>query len=139
MSIRTEIQNQIITFVESGTFNIITYSGNVPTDTGTPIASKRIAVYVNETGGSLDKSSDRMARNAEQYILKGWNFEVRVKFNKEVDIDYFLTEELGKLRISSPGVRISIDNVSYVVEHPVTAGSPTGTQLLINLTVNTRR
>lgn len=140
MSLRTDIQNDLIDAVMTGTFYKVTYintNHNKPTQTVEKVTPS--FVWVNSIGGALDKAASKSARDGNSFSFNAWNFVMRINFPVEVDEEPFLTQELGNLKLIVQGVRVSIKSVTFAATHPVTAGSQTGTQLEVNLTVETRR
>jgi len=137
MSLRTTIQNKVVSLVESGTFPAVTYVGNTATDTGVLEAPK--SIICNEiSGGLTDKA--KTGATAFKYSLTGWRFECVVDFSKEVDTSTFLLGELKNLNFNVDDMLVSITPTGdFNVTHPPRQGSHNGTKLTIGLTVNTRR
>lgn len=135
MSTRTSIQSKIIDFIESGIFNKITYVKNKPTDTGIPTRPTAVG---NEVGGVVNDGAKSSSRTNE-FTLKSWRFTFLVKFPCEADVTDFVTKQLSNLRIQEQGLAVSLTEVTYEVEHPVTGGPQTGTQMVLNITASTRR
>lgn len=137
--VKTEIQKKIIEVIEAGTFPMIRYDENTPIvgenyteEIGKPI------VWVNETAAQINDSAKDSGRD-RKYNLSGWNFEARIKFKTEVDTSYFVTNELCDLTLHVEGYMVRVKTGGYNVMHPPTGGPPTGTQIVLNLTANTRR
>jgi hypothetical protein len=139
MSIATDIRVKIIKTVEAGTFKKVTYekpNTNIPI-LGGQVTDKPI-IWVNETSATIKEDSKNSSMGRE-FNLGPWNFEARIKFPVEVDTSEFITKELSKIVVHSEGYLITVKVGGYHVDHPVTGGAQTGTQLLLNLIANTRR
>lgn len=137
MTIKIDIQKAIIQAVKAGTFPEVKYDG----DTTEPYLTGENAtpvVWVNETQGSITDDLSKSSRSKEFEIDK-WTFESVIKFPVEVDLTEFLRNEISELRFNSNGVLVTVKAGAFIVEHPVTQGAQTGTQLNLTLNANTRR
>lgn len=136
MSLKTAIQSAITEAIEAGVFYEVTYLDNTPTTTDTILTPE--SIVVNEVSGVPSSSARQNARSG-QLTMTGWVFEARVKFAREADAYYFLTEQLKRVGFSyQKQVRVSAIP-SVQAAQPLRQGSHGGTELVINFTVNTRR
>tara|TARA_R110002167_G_scaffold64689_2_gene182933 strand:+ start:1457 stop:1870 length:414 start_codon:yes stop_codon:yes gene_type:complete len=137
MGHRLTIQTKILEVIKAGSFPVVQYDPTTgcPTLTGECVPPN---VWVNEVQGSVTDSSRRGARTRE-FSLTPWIFEARIKFPVEVDTEEFITSELSEVKFQDGTTLIVVNAGSYRVEHPVGQGSQKGTELIISLTVNTRR
>lgn len=136
MSLKKAIQDAITDALAAGTFYRVSYGTDrkpvVSTETQTPGG-----IAVNEVSAALTQSTRNNARTGQQ-TLTNWIFEARVKFNGEVDLTKFLTEELKTVGFNYQNtVRVRAIPGTQIA-HPPRQGSG-GTELVINFTVNTRR
>ena len=134
--LRTAIQKKITDAIEAGTFYEITYSGRTPTTT----ANKKTpsSVVVNEISGVPSRSVRFGARDGNM-SLSDWLFEARVKFDVEVETDTFLTTELRSVYFThNKEVRV-VATPSFQAAEPPRQGSHSGTEIVINFIINTRR
>lgn len=137
MSIRTEIQDKITDLVKAGTFTKITYSGDQVTDTG--VIASPDSVRCNEVAGTISTSKQFGATDT-LCALRDWRFEVLAEFNCEVDVSYFLLNQLKKITFNSnDGLVVITPSGDFSAEHPPRQAAHNGTKLKIGLTANIRR
>lgn len=137
MSVRVEIQKKIVDLLEAGTFTKVIYSGRVPVDSVDKASPK--SVVVNELSGGLTDSA-RTGATSSDFVLTNWRFECRAEFTCEVDISYFMLNELRQINLNVDNLLVAIvPSGDFRVVHPPRDGSHNGTKLIIGLTVNTRR
>lgn len=138
MSLRTDIQKKIHQQIAAGTFNKITYdSSHLPVDTG--VSQAPSSIVVNELRGGLSDSARYGATN-QGMVIRDWRFEAVAEWPCEVDVSYFLQEQLIKLYFNVDNALIGIvPSGDFQVTHPPRQASHNGTKLTIGLTVNTRR
>jgi hypothetical protein len=136
MSLKTDIQTQITMAGQSGTFPSVTYDSSDLPVIGTNKAPG--SVIANELSGGMSDSS-RFGATSNQPVLRNWRWEMRLEFPCEVDVTYFLENELS-LNFNLDSLLVSvIPSGDFQVEHPPRNASHNGTKLTVGLTVNTRR
>lgn len=138
MSVRTEIQKKIHELVAAGTFHKISYdSSHLPVEDAETLTPGSVAV--NEVSGGLSDSASTGATGFD-YVLTNWRFEAIAEFTSEVDVSYFMLNELRKLHFNKDDLLVSIvPSGDFQVSHSPRQASHNGTKLTIGLTVNTRR
>lgn len=138
MSVRTDIQKKIHELVAGGTFYKITYdTAHLPVEDVSTLVPESVAV--NEVSGGLTDSAATGATGFD-YVLTNWRFEAVAEFTSEVDVSYFMLNELRKLHFNKDDLLVSIvPSGDFQVTHPPRQASHNGTKLTIGLTVNTRR
>jgi two-component sensor histidine kinase len=138
MSVRVEIQKAVHEKIKGGTFKKVTYG----TD-HYPVLSSAEAVpgsiICNEVSGGLSNSV-KFGATSSRFTIRDWRFEVLVEFNCEVDVSYFLLNELNSITFNSDeGVVVISPSGDFGVEHPPRQGAHNGTKMKIGLTANIRR
>ena len=124
--------------VQGGTFHKITYdTAHMPVEEVETLTPK--SVIANETGGGLTDSS-RTGATGSDLVLANWRFEAVAEFTSEVDVTYFMLNELRNLNFNVDNLLVSIvPSGDFQVVHSPRNASHNGTKLTIGLTVNTRR
>jgi len=136
MSLRICLQSEIINRIENGCFYKVAYKGNKPMQSMEREAP--LTVWVNETSGTINNDIKKSSQ-AVKANFQSWNFEATVKFKHEVDTSTFVTEQFSGMVFNVDGVMAQVKVGSFTVQHPVTGGPASGTQLVMNLTATTRR
>lgn len=138
MAVRTTIQKKVSELLVAGTFHKIGYdTAHLPVEEVTVLSPK--SVVVNETGGGLSDSA-RTGATGAGFVLTNWRFEAVAEFASEVDVSYFMLNELRNINFSEDNLLVSIvPTGDFQVTHPPRNASHNGTKLIIGLTVNTRR
>jgi len=138
MSVRTDIQKKVHELVAAGTYHKITYdTSHLPVEQAETLEPGLVAV--NEVSGGLTDSAANGATGFD-YVLTNWRFEAIAEFTSEVDVSYFMLNELRKLNFSKDNLLVSIvPSGDFQVTHSPRNASHNGTKLTIGLTVNTRR
>lgn len=135
---RTEIQNKLYELCKDGTFAKVTYTK------GTDLAVKSTtefltpSVVVGETSGTLTSAIARSPRE-RGFTHDGLTFEARLKFTSEVDVSYFLENELNIVVFSVDNTKVRTTNIAYVISQPPRQGSHNGTEMVITFSLTTRR
>jgi len=136
MSVKTDIQTAIIQTVQAGTFTKVTYNESKLPVEGEATTPK--SVLCNEITGSVLDSA-RQGAVGSDFVIRDWRFEAHAEFAQEVDVSYFLLNELKNIKVTTDGVMVTITPGDFNVEHPTRSSSHNGTKLKIGLTANTRR
>jgi len=138
MALRTTIQSKVTELLQAGTFHKISYSTyHLPSEEVETSAPK--SVVVNETGGGLTDNARTGATNTG-FVLTNWRFEAVAEFTSEVDVSYFMLNELRSINFNEDNLLVSIVPAGdFQVTHPPRNASHNGTKLTLGLTVNTRR
>jgi hypothetical protein len=138
MSLRVDIQRRIMELLQGGTFHKITYdTAHLPIEDAEVLVPE--SVYANELSGGLSDSASTGATGFDM-VLTNWRFEGVCEFTSEVDVSYFMLNELRKLNFNVDNLLVSIvPSGDFQVTHPPRNASHSGTKLTIGLTVNTRR
>lgn len=137
MSIRVDVQNTIREALLAGTFKKVVYNSVTHAAEDT-VEDSVPNVYVNETTGTIDNSS-QLAGRGQQYSWTKWPFEAKVKFHDEVDISTFIATELKDMAVHTNGVMVQIKTSGYNVNHPTQKGVQGGTVLTMTFNATTRR
>jgi len=133
---RTRIQNAIIALVTAGTFHPVTYTAGVASiDDSESIAPA--SVLVNEINASFE--SDKSMGLKLSRKRRGWQFELHLSWNQEVDLSKFeesITEEVPRLAPTSTfgPIFLELDRAKY--EHPVQQQGPNGTKATMIFNAN---
>lgn len=137
MSVRTTIQKNIQELVQDGTFKKISYdTAHLPIEEVETLSPK--SVSCNEVGSGLSNSASKGATNSG-FVLTDWRFECTALFDSEVDVSYFVLNELKTLNFNTTDLAVTVTPGNYNVEHSPRNASHNGTKLTIGLTANTRR
>jgi hypothetical protein len=138
MSVRVEIQKAVHEKVKAGTFKKVTYgTDHYPVETET--LESPGSIICNEVSGGLSNSS-KFGATDSRFTIRDWRFEVLAEFNCEVDVSYFLLNELNSITFNSDeGVVVISPSGDFGVEHPPRQGAHNGTKMKIGLTANIRR
>lgn len=138
MAVRTTIQKKVSELLMNGTFHRVSYNTvHLPIEDVETLQPK--SVVVNETGGGLADNA-RTGATGAGFVLTNWRFEAVAEFTSEVDVSYFMLNELRNINFSEDNLLVSIvPTGDFQVTHPPRNASHNGTKLTIGLTVNTRR
>lgn len=136
MSLKTDIQTQLTQSVRNGTFPIVSYDADDLPVLGVSKAPGSVAC--NELSSGLSDSSRYGATQAKP-VYRNWRWEVVVEWTCEVDVSYFIENELS-MNFNLDSLLVSvIPSGDFQVTHPPRNASHNGTKLTLGLTVNTRR
>lgn len=135
---RIEIQNRINALCLAGTFARVSYAKTTDIATASTSDFLEPRVVLNEIGGTLTPALSRSPRS-RSFTQDNWLFEARLKFQSEVDITYFLENELDVIAFTYDNQRIRTNNIGYQIEHPPRQGSHNGTELILTFSLTTRR
>lgn len=136
MSLKTDIQAQITNSLRTGTFPSVSYDSDDLPVIGDNESPK--TVRCNEMTGGLSNNSQFGATGAKP-VVRNWRWEAEIEFTKEVDVSYFIENELS-LNFNLDNLLVSVSpSGDFQVSHPPRNASHNGTKLNIGLTVNTRR
>lgn len=138
MAVRATIQKKVSELLVGGTFRKIAYdTAHLPVEEVETLVPK--SVIVNETGGGLADNT-RTGATGTGFVLTNWRFEAVAEFTSEVDVSYFMLNELRNINFSEDDLLVSIvPTGDFQVTHPPRNAPHNGTKLTIGLTVNTRR
>ena len=135
---RTTIQNKIKDLCLNGTFAKVSYT--VGTDEAVKDDSSLIVpkIVVNEIQGTLTPAAGRSPRS-RRLTQSTWAFEAKLKFSHEVDITYFLDNELDLITVTEDNQLARTNDVSYYVNHAPRQGGVSGTELVMTFSLTVRR
>lgn len=136
-TLRTKIQIIVADALRNGTFYKVEYTDGNPVVDGTKAVPQ--SVSCNEVSGQVNFSAARAASTTSP-VMANWRFDCLAEFTCEVDVQYYLLNEMGQLTFSFDNLLVTVTPTGEVrTSHPPRTGAHNGTKLTIGLTVNTRR